>query len=156
MHTSKRYFDDVKKQNAHLIQLQNESCQRYSWGAKKKKQISTHLNFAILKIRFGSRPTKLNKNMVQTRRSFIKKCLVYHCFNGKFQKMSKVLIGIDQTLTNQVLQCFMVNKWNYQTFFFWTFEELRFYREKEIKPIVYVECGFMNKSNGINFQVVQQ
>lgn len=31
--------------------------------------------------------------------------------------------------------------------FFELFEMLRFYKEKEEKPIVYVECGFLNKSN---------
>jgi hypothetical protein len=34
--------------------------------------------------------------------------------------------------------------------FFELFEELGFYKEK-IKPVVYVECGFLNKSNGIKF-----
>jgi hypothetical protein len=35
--------------------------------------------------------------------------------------------------------------------FFELFEELGFYKEKEIKPVVYVECGFLNKSNCIKF-----
>jgi hypothetical protein len=40
--------------------------------------------------------------------------------------------------------------------FFELFEELGFYKEK-IKPVVYVECGFLNKSNWHrNLEVVPQ
>ena len=31
--------------------------------------------------------------------------------------------------------------------FFELFDMLKFYKEKEVKPVVYVECGFLNKSN---------
>jgi len=36
--------------------------------------------------------------------------------------------------------------------FFQLFDYLSFYKEREMKPVVYIECGFLNKSNWHNIQ----
>lgn len=62
--------------------------------------------------------------------------------------MTKILIGIDPDVDKSGFAMLHGNQMKLSNLtFFELFEELRFYREKEIKPVVYVECGFMNKSN---------
>lgn len=68
-------------------------------------------------------------------------------YNTKNQ-MSKILIGIDPDVEKSgfaFLQGTQLKLKNLS--FFELFEELRFYKEKELKPTVYIECGFLNKSN---------
>lgn len=62
--------------------------------------------------------------------------------------MSKILIGIDPDVDKSgfaMLQGAQLKLDNLT--FFQLFEELSFYKEREIKPLVYVECGALNKSN---------
>ena len=62
--------------------------------------------------------------------------------------MSKILIGIDPDTEKNGVAMLQGNQMKLSNLtFFELFEELSFYREKEINPVVYVECGFMNKSN---------
>ena len=62
--------------------------------------------------------------------------------------MSKILIGIDPDTEKNGVAMLQDNQMKLSNLtFFELFEELSFYREKEINPVVYVECGFMNKSN---------
>lgn len=62
--------------------------------------------------------------------------------------MSKILIGIDPDVDKSGFARIEGNQLKIDNLsFFDLFEELRFYKEKEVKPVVYVECGFLNKSN---------
>jgi hypothetical protein len=62
--------------------------------------------------------------------------------------MSKILIGIDPDVDKSGVAFLKDNKLKLQNLtFFELFEMLKFYKEREIKPIVYVECGYLNKSN---------
>lgn len=62
--------------------------------------------------------------------------------------MSKILIGIDPDVEKSGVAFLKDNKLKLQNLtFFELFEMLKFYKEREIKPIVYVECGYLNKSN---------
>ena len=62
--------------------------------------------------------------------------------------MSKILIGIDPDVDKSGFAMLNGNQMKLSNLtFFELFEELRFYREREVKPVVYVECGFLNKSN---------
>jgi hypothetical protein len=62
--------------------------------------------------------------------------------------MSKILIGIDPDVEKSGVAFLTENKLKLQNLtFFELFEMLKFYKEKENKPIVYVECGYLNKSN---------
>jgi hypothetical protein len=66
--------------------------------------------------------------------------------------MSKILIGIDPDVDKSGFAMLHGNQMKLSNLtFFELFEELGFYKEKEIKPVVYVECGFLNKSNCIKF-----
>lgn len=79
--------------------------------------------------------------------------------------MKKILIGIDPDVTasgfakKEGKQITLKN-----LSFFELFDELSFYKEREIKPTVYVECGFLNKgnwhktngSNSVNAQIGQR
>jgi len=61
---------------------------------------------------------------------------------------NKLFIGIDPD-TQRSGFAFKKGKtvelYNYT--FFELFERLKFYKEREVKPTVYIECGFLNKSN---------
>lgn len=60
----------------------------------------------------------------------------------------KFLIGIDPDVDkNGVAIIDGANVTIDNLTFFKLFDYLKFYKEKERKPIVYVECGFLNKSN---------
>lgn len=60
----------------------------------------------------------------------------------------KILIGIDPDVDKSGVAFLKDNKLKLQNLtFFELFEMLKFYKEREIKPIVYVECGYLNKSN---------
>ncbi len=62
--------------------------------------------------------------------------------------MSKILIGIDPDVEKSGVAFLQDNKLKLQNLgFFELFEMLKFYKEREIKPMIYVECGFLNKSN---------
>ena len=62
--------------------------------------------------------------------------------------MSKILIGIDPDVEKSGVAFLKDNKLKLQNLnFFELFEMLKYYKESEIKPIIYVECGFLNKSN---------
>lgn len=62
--------------------------------------------------------------------------------------MSKILIGIDPDVTKSGVAFLSGNKLELQNLtFFELYEMLKFYKEKEVKPTVYVECGYLNKSN---------
>lgn len=62
--------------------------------------------------------------------------------------MSKFLIGIDPDVDKSGFAMIKDNQLKLANLtFFDLFEELRFYKEKEIKPVVYVECGSLNKTN---------
>jgi hypothetical protein len=62
--------------------------------------------------------------------------------------MSKILIGIDPDVEKSGVAFLTENKLKLQNLtFFELFEMLKFYKEKENKPIIYVECGYLNKSN---------
>jgi len=67
---------------------------------------------------------------------------------NKQEKMSKILIGIDPDVEKSGVAFLTENKLKLQNLsFFELFEMLKFYKEKENKPVVYVECGYLNKSN---------
>lgn len=62
--------------------------------------------------------------------------------------MSKILIGIDPDVERSGVAFLKDNKLKLQNLtFFELFEMLKAYRYEVIKPIVYVECGYLNKSN---------
>lgn len=62
--------------------------------------------------------------------------------------MAKILIGIDPDVDKSGFAMLNGNQMKLANLtFFELFEELKFYKEKEIKPTVYVECGALNKSN---------
>jgi len=62
--------------------------------------------------------------------------------------MSKILIGIDPDVYKSGVAILKDNKLKLQNLtFFELFEMLKFYKEREIKPMIYVECGYLNKSN---------
>lgn len=62
--------------------------------------------------------------------------------------MSKILIGIDPDVDKSGFARIEGNQLKIDNLsFFDLFEELKFYKELEIKPTVYVECGYLNKSN---------
>lgn len=62
--------------------------------------------------------------------------------------MSKLLIGIDPDVDKSGFAFIEGNKLKLQNLtFFELYDTLRYYKEREIKPTVYVECGFLNKSN---------
>ena len=62
--------------------------------------------------------------------------------------MGKILIGIDPDTEKSGYARIQGDQLKLDNLsFFDLFEELSFYKEKEIKPTVYVECGFMNKGN---------
>lgn len=62
--------------------------------------------------------------------------------------MSKLIIGIDPDVTKSGFAFRNGNTVELKTLtFFELFETLRFYKEREVKPTVYVECGALNKSN---------
>ena len=69
--------------------------------------------------------------------------------NHKTKKMSdKILIGIDPDVSKSGVAFLKDNNLELQNLtFFELFDFLKFYKETEIKPTVYVECGFLNKSN---------
>lgn len=61
---------------------------------------------------------------------------------------NKILIGIDGDVTKNGFAKIENGQVTLKNLtFFELFEELRFYKEREIKPVVYIECGFLNKSN---------
>jgi hypothetical protein len=65
--------------------------------------------------------------------------------------MSKILIGIDPDVEKSGVAFLTDNKLKLQNLtFFELFDFLNFYKEKENKPIVYIECGYLNKSNWHN------
>ena len=62
--------------------------------------------------------------------------------------MAKILIGIDPDVDKSGYAFRIGDKIKLKNLtFFELFEELKFYAEKEVKPTIYVECGFLNKSN---------
>lgn len=62
--------------------------------------------------------------------------------------MKKLLIGIDPDVYKSGVAFLEGNNLKLQNLtFFELFEMLKFYKEREIKPIVYIECGYLNKSN---------
>jgi hypothetical protein len=62
--------------------------------------------------------------------------------------MSKILIGIDPDVEKSGFARIQGDQLKLDNLsFFDLFEELKYYKEREIKPIVYVECGYLNKSN---------
>jgi hypothetical protein len=62
--------------------------------------------------------------------------------------MSKILIGIDPDVEKSGFARIEGDQLKLDNLsFFDLFEELKFYKEREIKPTVYVECGALNKSN---------
>jgi hypothetical protein len=78
---------------------------------------------------------------------------------------NKIFIGIDPDVTKSGFAFKngkVVELYNYT--FFELFERLKFYKEREVKPTVYIECGFLNKgnwhktigSNSVNAQIGQR
>ncbi|MFV5697772.1 hypothetical protein ACM55H_05335 [Flavobacterium sp. ZT3R17] len=62
--------------------------------------------------------------------------------------MSKILIGIDPDVDKSGFARIEGNQLKLDNLsFFDLYEELKFYKELEVKPVVYIECGFLNKSN---------
>lgn len=62
--------------------------------------------------------------------------------------MSKILIGIDPDVEKSGFARIQGDQLKLDNLsFFDLFEELKFYKEREIKPTVYIECGYLNKSN---------
>lgn len=63
-------------------------------------------------------------------------------------KQHKILIGIDPDVDKSGVAWMSGDQIILNNLsFFEIYDMLSFYREKEIKPTVYVECGFLNKSN---------
>lgn len=61
---------------------------------------------------------------------------------------NKFLIGIDPDVDESGVATISNGAVNLANMsFFNLYEHLRFYKEREIKPTVYIECGFLNKSN---------
>jgi hypothetical protein len=62
--------------------------------------------------------------------------------------MSKILIGIDPDVEKSGFAAIQGDQLKLSNLtFFELFEELNKYKNKEVKPVVFVECGFLNKSN---------
>lgn len=62
--------------------------------------------------------------------------------------MSKILIGIDPDVDKSGFARIEGNQLKLDNLtFFDLYEELKSYKELVVKPVVYVECGFLNKSN---------
>lgn len=62
--------------------------------------------------------------------------------------MTKILIGIDPDVDKSGFAFISGSQVRLNNLtFFQLFDELKFYKEKTEKPTVYVECGFLNKSN---------
>lgn len=62
--------------------------------------------------------------------------------------MNKILIGIDPDVDKSGFALIQGNQLKLKNLsFFELFDELRFYKEREVKPVIYIECGFLNKSN---------
>ncbi|MBC7749201.1 MAG: hypothetical protein H7Z76_11620 [Methylotenera sp.] len=62
--------------------------------------------------------------------------------------MKKILIGIDPDTEKSGFAKIEGSQLKLDNLtFFELLEELKFYKEREIKPIIYIECGFLNKSN---------
>ena len=60
----------------------------------------------------------------------------------------KILIGIDPDVDKSGYAKIEGSQLKLDNLtFFELFEELKFYKEREIKPTIYIECGFLNKSN---------
>lgn len=60
----------------------------------------------------------------------------------------KMLIGIDPDVDKSGVAFINGSTLTLENLtFFELFEMLKYYKEREEKPIVYVECGFLNKSN---------
>jgi len=73
---------------------------------------------------------------------------ILESFLLKTNSMSKLLIGIDPDTEKSGVAMLQDNKIKLQNLtFFELFDLLKFYKEREVKPTVYVECGFLNKSN---------
>lgn len=79
--------------------------------------------------------------------------------------MRKILIGIDPDVTASGFAKKEGKEITLKNLdFFQLFDELSFYKEREVKPTVYIECGFLNKgnwhktngSNSINAQIGQR
>jgi hypothetical protein len=63
-------------------------------------------------------------------------------------QMEKMLIGIDPDVDKSGVAFINGKTLTLQNLtFFQLFDFLKFYKEKVDKPTVYVECGFLNKSN---------
>lgn len=61
---------------------------------------------------------------------------------------TKMLIGIDPDVELSGFAMLFDNKVKLANLsFFDLFDQLKFYKEREVKPVVYVECGYLNKSN---------
>jgi hypothetical protein len=63
-------------------------------------------------------------------------------------KIKKFMIGIDPDVDKSGIawqQGDDIQLYNYT--FFELFERLKYYKERTEKPTVYIECGFLNKSN---------
>lgn len=66
----------------------------------------------------------------------------------KIMSKDKFLIGIDPDVDKSGVAIIDGNNVTLDNLtFFKLFDYLKFYKEKERKPTVYVECGFLNKSN---------
>lgn len=62
--------------------------------------------------------------------------------------MSKFFIGIDPDVDASGVAVIQGEKINLSNMRFCDlYEHLRFYRERVVKPTVYVECGYLNQSN---------
>lgn len=62
--------------------------------------------------------------------------------------MSKILIGIDPDVDKSGFARIEGNQLKLDNLsFFDLYEELKSYQEIVVKPVVYVECGYLNKSN---------
>lgn len=62
--------------------------------------------------------------------------------------MSKILIGIDPDVDKSGFARIEGNQLKLDNLsFFDLYEELKSYKELGVNPVVYVECGFLNKSN---------
>ena len=68
--------------------------------------------------------------------------------NLSVNKQPKLLIGIDPDVDKSGVAFSMDNKLKLQNLtFFELFDFLKFYKERENKPTVYIEMGSLNKSN---------
>lgn len=61
---------------------------------------------------------------------------------------SSFLIGIDPDIDKSGVAWKVGDEINlYNLTFFELFEMLKYYKEREVKPMVYIECGFLTKGN---------